>query len=263
MRIPGWTLLIVAVRPGWPAARAGEPPTFEQRRPADLQGVLPRLPRRGREAQGQARPAAEAVRRRGRRERAGDRAGRSRTRASSSSGVQGRRDAAGREEGARRADRRASSSWIAAGAPTLAATSRRACRRASTSRRRSGRTGRSSRSAGPTPPAVRPGRPGAHADRRLRAGEAPRARAWRSPPTPTGARCIRRATFDLTGLPPTPRGDRRVPGRRVAGRLRAAGRPAARLARTTASGGAGTGSTSAGYADSDGDGADDTPRPYA
>ena len=39
------------------------------------------------------------------------------------------------------------------------------------------------------------------------------------------------------------RGGRRVPGRRVARRLRAAGRSAARLARTTASAGAGTGST--------------------
>ena len=43
-------------------------------------------------------------------------------------------------------------------------------------------------------------------------------------------RLIRRVTFDLTGLPPDARRDRRVPGRRPAGRLRAAGRPPAGLA---------------------------------
>ena len=39
---------------------------------------------------------------------------------------------------------------------------------------------------------------------------------------------VRRLTLDLTGLPPTPGGGRGVPERRVAGRVRAAGRPAAR-----------------------------------
>ena len=41
---------------------------------------------------------------------------------------------------------------------------------------------------------------------------------------------IRRATFDLTGLPPDARGGRGVPRRRRAGRLRGGGRPPARLA---------------------------------
>ena len=41
---------------------------------------------------------------------------------------------------------------------------------------------------------------------------------------------LRRASFDLTGLPPTQAGDRRVPGRSARRRLRAGDRPAARLA---------------------------------
>ena len=84
---------------------------------------------------------------------------------------------------------------------------------------------------------------GAHADRPLHpreaGGEGPDARRRRRP-----------ADADPPGLlrPDRPaadaRGGRRVRRRRVARRLREGGRPAARQRRTTASGGAGTGSTS-------------------
>ena len=51
-------------------------------------------------------------------------------------------------------------------------------------------------------------------------------------------------TFDLTGLPPTPEEIEQFLKRQVPGRLRQGGRPAARLARGTASDGAATGSMS-------------------
>ena len=54
---------------------------------------------------------------------------------------------------------------------------------------------------------------------------------------------IRRLTFDLIGLPPTPGRGRRVPGRRRARRLRDGWSTGCWPARTTASGGGGTGST--------------------
>ena len=54
---------------------------------------------------------------------------------------------------------------------------------------------------------------------------------------------IRRATFDLIGLPPDARRSRRVPRGPVARRLRQGRRPAARRRRDTASAGGDTGST--------------------
>ncbi len=64
-------------------------------------------------------------------------------------------------------------------------------------------------------------------------------------PAPVAGReqLIRRASFDLIGLPPTPEEIDAFVTRPLARRLGEGDRPAAGLARTTASGGAGTGST--------------------
>ena len=94
------------------------------------------------------------------------------------------------------------------------------------------------------PPAVRTGR--LAASRRSTGSSLPELeekQVW--PPSALADRrtLIRRATFDLTGLPPTPEEIEAFLADESPGRLREGRRSAARLARTTASAGAGTGST--------------------
>ena len=68
-------------------------------------------------------------------------------------------------------------------------------------------------------------------DRSLPPRTARSAPASRRRPRPIARTLVRRLYFDLTGLPPTPAEHRRIRRRQAARRLRAAGRPAARVAR--------------------------------
>ncbi len=167
---------------------------------------------------------------------------------------------------ARRRSRRPRSPSSSDGSPRgpgRSATSPRACRRASTSRPRSARSGPSSRSDDPS---------------RRRSGRTTAARV-RTPidafllaelrrhgstfaPEADRLTLLRRAAFDLTGLPPTPDlvdaflADRRPDAyERAIDRLLDSPHYGERWARHWLD--------VAGYADSDGDGSDDTPRPYA
>ena len=151
-------------------------------RPADLQGVLPRLPRRGRGDQGPPRPASQAFRGTRRRQRPGSGRGSAR-REFARRAAQERGNAARREEGARGTDRsdraldRGRGGGEAQGARTPRSRDRPDARRA-------GVLGVSA-----DPPAsaagVRTERSGPDADRRVCRGEAARARAFAGCPTPT------------------------------------------------------------------------------
>ena len=90
-----------------------------------------------------------------------------------------------------------------------------------------------------TGPTSRPSRPGLRRRRDGRGGAAPstpscsrgsRRRASAPRPRPRAAELLRRLSFDLTGLPPTPEEVRAFAADQASRRLRAAGRPAARLA---------------------------------
>ena len=99
---------------------------------------------------------------------------------------------------------------------------------------------------GPTPDAARGRGPELVRDRRSTRSSWPSWRPRGSRPSPAGRPAHADPPRDVRPDRPAAdaRGGRGVRRRRVARRLRTAGRPAARLARTTASAGAGTGSTS-------------------
>ena len=172
-----------------------------------------------------------------------------------------RRDAAGREEGSRRADRhhRAVDRRRSQGRPRRA---RAACRRASTSRPRSAPTGSFSRSAGPSRRAAQPNdRVRTPIDAFVLAKLREKGLAFAA--DADKRTLMRRAAIDLTGLPPTPEEVDAVPGRherrartkRLVDRLLASPHYGERWGRHWLD--------VAGYADSDGDGTTDTLRPYA
>ena len=165
-------------------ANADEPLTFEQHVRPDPQGVLPRLPRRRREAAGRLDLRLKRFAVEGRRERPGRRPGRAGARACSSQRMKSGEMPPG-EKKVPAEQIAVIEKWIAAGAPTPA---RRAGDAAAGPRHHAGGAGVLVLPAAPAAGRRRrsAGRPRPHADRRLRAGEAAREGAVASTRTPTG-----------------------------------------------------------------------------
>ena len=92
------------------------------------------------------------------------------------------------------------------------------------------RTGPTSRPTRPSPARGEGRALAAEPGRRVRARRDREGRASRRRPKPSARELLRRLSFDLTGLPPTPEEVRAFLADTAPGRLRAAGRPPARLA---------------------------------